>query len=133
VEKSLRLFSEYPKENAEFSFAGEGMFGVKIPTKPFFKTVSNALDSLHDMMEKYRSKLGECARVEQDVRSCTKLVEYRTRTGIRKAYFVMSGVLKSQLARRDREDRREQLARQGKNEIQRGEVQRILPTPVRCL
>jgi hypothetical protein len=86
-------FSEYPKEDAEIILAGEGLGGFKIPTKPFLKTVSNALDSLHDMMETHRDNLAQCTKVEEDLAACAPLAEYRTQAGSKKAYFVFAGIL----------------------------------------
>jgi hypothetical protein len=87
-------YSEYFKDDDPLTFLGQSFPSIKYPGKPFLHTVSNALDSLHDMMEAHRDKLGACAKVEQDISACTTLVEYRTPRGARQAYFVMSGVLK---------------------------------------
>ena len=85
--------SEYPPESATISLVGMGLGNLKLPLKPFLKTVSNALDSVHDMMESYRDNLELCARIEADLAAGAPLVQYRSPAGVRKAYFVFQGIL----------------------------------------
>ena len=103
--------SEYPDDDAEITLAGEGAFKIKLPTKPFLKTVSNALDSLHDMMETHRANLELCAKIEADVAACTPLVTYRTQAGSKAAAAVVTGVLnRTSIADRDKTDANRWLA-----------------------
>jgi len=85
--------SEWVPEEANVVLVGMGIGNIKMPAKPFFKTVSNALDSVHDMMETYRNNLDLCAQVEADLAARAPLVQYRSQAGFRKAYFVFQGVL----------------------------------------
>jgi hypothetical protein len=86
-------YSEYGPDDATISLLGEGLGNVELPKKPFLKTISNALDSLHDMMETHRDNLEECAKIEEDIAECKPKVIYRTEVGVRKAFWVMQGVM----------------------------------------
>lgn len=88
-------WSEYAPDNAEATLAGEGAGAFKPPSGPFLKTVSNAIDSILNQVDTYKANLEACAKIEADVaaRAAGALV-YRTEEGVRKAYWVVYGIVK---------------------------------------
>ncbi|MGH8798664.1 MAG: hypothetical protein ACREX7_00350 [Casimicrobiaceae bacterium] len=108
--------SEYPPDEAMLDLAGEGGGALKIPTKPFLKTVSNAIDSIVNMTDTYRANLDTCQKIETDVAQSAPLVEYRTMAGNRKAYWVVVGVMnRSSLIGTDKTTAKSLLAQAGKD------------------
>jgi hypothetical protein len=83
--------AEFMPEEKTIVAAGEGT-SVKIPLQASVKGVAGAIDSIGSQLETYYSNLEQCKKIETDVAACTKLIEYRTDDGNRKAYWVVKGV-----------------------------------------
>ena len=87
--------SEYAPDWYPVTVAGEGA-AVPIPLKGVFKGVADAVDSIVATVDAHRANLGVCKQIETDVAQCTKLLEYRTPAGNKKAYWVVKGIIHAQ-------------------------------------
>ena len=90
-------YAEYVPESQTGEVAGEGA-SVPLPAKGVLKSITNAIDAILAFMDAHRANLDVCKQIETDVAQCTKMVTYRTSAGVAKAYWVVSGILKSRQA-----------------------------------
>jgi hypothetical protein len=92
VSNMLDGLAEYTDAHVVIGLAGETS---SIPTviKGTMKTVAKVIETIFASVDAYRANLDLCKQIETDVAQRAMSVDYRTREGVKTAYWVVKGVM----------------------------------------
>jgi len=92
VSNMLDGTSEFLDADYVVELIGEGA-SVPVFIKGGMKTIGKVIESIFVSLDTYRANLDICRQIETDVAQGTILATYRTRDGVKTAYWVVKGVM----------------------------------------
>ena len=92
VSNMLDGTSEFLDADYVVELIGEGG-SVPVFIKGGMKTIGKVIESIFVSLDTYRANLDICRQIETDVAQGTILATYRTRDGVKTAYWVVKGVM----------------------------------------
>ena len=92
VSKMLDGISEFSDASVTVTLVGEGG-SFPIIVKGVMKSASKVIESIFASVDAHRANLDLCKQIETDVAQIAMLLDYRTEDGVKKAYWVVKGVM----------------------------------------